>query len=137
MNQYSEEYINATALDVYYTTQTMKFQINNISFYIPDKIFREEPNEILMLDFIQWNINPRRFTGNTYAAVTKVAELSLYSPTKDNVWFNEFDYPVLYYLPKELKYSSLIPKDPNEPLYQCLNWNNLLKNWVSDLCDFD
>ncbi len=49
---YSEEYINATALDVYYTTQTMNFDLNNISFFIPDKIFKEEPDNVLILDFI-------------------------------------------------------------------------------------
>jgi hypothetical protein len=115
----------------------MSFKITDISFYIPEKIFKEEPNEVVMLDFVQWSENARRFTGNTYATVTAVADLSLYSPTKENLYYNEFDYPILYHLPKTLNYTSLKKKNPKEKLYKCLNWNEKQENWYDDQCVYE
>ena len=77
------------------------------------------------------------FAGNVHATATKVADMKLYSPKKSSVWFNEFDYPILYFIPKTVNYTTLKPKNPNEPLYYCLNWNEVLENWVIDKCDYD
>ena len=103
---------------------------------MPTEIFKEELQDILILDITQWYNQPKKFTTTGYASATISAEMKLTSPMK-TIEYSEFDYPILYYLPKQLNYTSLWSLSAEEPIYYCLNWNEFLQDWVDDVCQYD